>query len=488
MTQAPTHIRAKLQARLVTIAMMAIVASPVMAQAQSPSPPLPQAPTPAQPSQASADPAFNAAKAAYEVLSETERKAIQNDLVWSGDYNGVVDGGYGRRTHDGMLTFERRIKAKPDGILTATERKTLAELASRARDKVKFALLNDPKSGMRLGIPATMLTKRSEVDGGTQWSGAIGEATLTTRKLDAITLEALYEARASDTSQGRKVTYKVLRPDWFVIAGETGSRRFYTRYAKGENELRGYTISYEGSASAQWEPLVIAIANSLEPFPMAGAAGMSSAAATSASGTAPLAASTGNANALVIAAGKAMAPRALLEGCKSVSVAGRIARISAATAGDLALLEVEGLPAPSNISALTLRKDTISSGEAMVALGFGSGTLIGDNLSAAPGDVTVNADGSIAITSALQPGTGGAAVFDRSGRLIGLVALNPAAKVQVAGLVPAMRHRLISASIIAPVLAASASPALETGGTATLSIGEIAARSGSRIAKLTCTR
>lgn len=473
MPESPAHL---LAACMMSIAAMGLPAIPASAQAPA--------------SQANADPAFTAAKIAYEALPETERKAIQNDLVWSGDYNGVVDGGYGRRTHDGILAFERRTKAQADGILSAAERKTLADLAGRARERVKFAVLSDAKSGTRLGIPATMLTRRSDVAGGTQWSGAIGEANLTTRKLEAVTLEALYETRVSDTAQGRKVTYKVLRPDWFVIAGETGGRRFYTRYAKGpndkgENELRGYTISYEGSAAVQWEPLVIAIANSFEPFLSASAAGpMAGATSPSTPSAATLGAASGNASVLVLAAGKAVTPRVLLDGCKSITVAGRPARISPTLTGDLALLDVDGLPAPS---ALSLRKDVVASAET-VTLGFGAGTLTGDSLSAAPGDVTASADGALLLLAALQPGTGGAPVFDRSGRLIGLVARNPAANVQVAGLVPAMRHRLIPASAIAPALTAAASPARDATATLAISIGEIAARASSNVARLTCIR
>src|SRR3712207_7789826 len=41
---------------------------------------------------------------------------------------------------------------------------------------------------------------------------------------------------------GRNVTYKVLRPDFFVIAGETPTGKFYTRYSGGEAGIRGFSI------------------------------------------------------------------------------------------------------------------------------------------------------------------------------------------------------------------------------------------------------
>lgn len=129
---------------------------------------------------------------------------------------------------------------------------------------------------------------------------------------DADALAKLYEARISDTAGGRKVTYKVLRPDWFVVTGEIGPRRFYTRYALGEGKLRGFTLAYDAAAAPQWEPLVIAIANAFEPFPAAGGSpGGEAPGATPALPASPLVA-----GALAVATGKALMPRAVLEACK----------------------------------------------------------------------------------------------------------------------------------------------------------------------------
>lgn len=69
-------------------------------QAQAPVPQRPLAP----PKPATApDTVFDAAKAAYESLPEPDRKALQDALVWTGDYNSVITGTYGRRTHDALI-------------------------------------------------------------------------------------------------------------------------------------------------------------------------------------------------------------------------------------------------------------------------------------------------------------------------------------------------------------------------------------------------
>ena len=59
----------------------------------------------------------------------------------------------------------------------------------------------------------------------------------------------------------------MLRPDFFVVAGETASGKFYTRYGSGTEGLRGFSIGYDKTVAPQFDRLVVAIANSFTPFP-----------------------------------------------------------------------------------------------------------------------------------------------------------------------------------------------------------------------------
>ncbi|MFD1355768.1 peptidoglycan-binding protein, partial [Methylorubrum suomiense] len=92
------------------------------AQAVPPAPAAkPAVPTP-KPAAPALDPTFEAARSAFEALLEPERRAVQDALVWTGDYNGVTTGGFGRRTFDGIATYQRRTGAPPTGQLAAPER------------------------------------------------------------------------------------------------------------------------------------------------------------------------------------------------------------------------------------------------------------------------------------------------------------------------------------------------------------------------------
>ena len=83
---------------------------------------------PGAPAQA-ANPQLAAAQATFDALPEVERKAIQNDLIWAGHFNGAVSGSYGPLTFRGINALKAGSRGPPDGILTPVERRALAQAA-----------------------------------------------------------------------------------------------------------------------------------------------------------------------------------------------------------------------------------------------------------------------------------------------------------------------------------------------------------------------
>jgi hypothetical protein len=77
-------------------------------QAQDRPVPARAAPRPAPAAGAPADPAFEAAKVTFEALPEADRKAVQDALVWTGDFNAVVSGAFGRRTFEALNAYGAR--------------------------------------------------------------------------------------------------------------------------------------------------------------------------------------------------------------------------------------------------------------------------------------------------------------------------------------------------------------------------------------------
>ncbi len=214
-------------------------------------------------------PQMAAAQARFEALPEAERKAIQTDLIWAGQFNGAVSGSFGPLTFRAINALKGG-RGPADGILTPADRAALAKAAQAARDAAGFRLVDDDRTGVRIGIPAKLLPKRAATpSGGSRWQSADEKITLdTSASPPGDDLAALFEkAIAVSPNSPRKITYKLLRPDFFVVTGETPGGRFYRRLSAGPQGLRGFSIGYDKALAATVDKLVIAIAASFEPFP-----------------------------------------------------------------------------------------------------------------------------------------------------------------------------------------------------------------------------
>ena len=68
---------------------------------------------------------------------------------------------------------------------------------------------------------------------------------------------------------GRKTEYSVLRPDFFVISGLQGLKKFYVRAQLRGDEVRGFTVLYDQAMAGIMEPVVVAMSSAYAPFPAA---------------------------------------------------------------------------------------------------------------------------------------------------------------------------------------------------------------------------
>ena len=100
--------RALVLSSLMLATLLAVSPRPVGAQAPSP------------------DAAIDSARSAFEALSDTDRKAIQDALIWTGDYSGVADGTFGRQTFAAIAAFQMRMQQPPNGILAPQARSASA--------------------------------------------------------------------------------------------------------------------------------------------------------------------------------------------------------------------------------------------------------------------------------------------------------------------------------------------------------------------------
>ena len=415
--------------------------------------PIVSAQTPAPPS--ADDAAMAVQKAAFMGMPEASRKAAQEALVWLGLYVGVNDGDFGKRTRDAILAFQASLKAPADGALSAPELKALIAAAQKARDAAGFQIVSDPKTGAKIGAPLKLLS-------------ALAGARLDFASNADTDLGALY-TRLSAATPTRKIAYKAIKPDaFFVVSGQDGPVKFYTRFDKNPNAnppIRGFTFAYPASQTATLDRVAIAIANSFEPFPESAAAPGVSAATSPAtppasSAAPPPAVPQPAATALVVAPGKALTALKA-DDCPHPTVAGKPVRIERADAATGLVLLAGDFASSGGAPRLG------SPAQDLVVLGFDGSRLAASSASFTGGDARP------VVTAAVDKGASGGPVFDRRGALVGLVAPIAGEPKRVGSVALASPHPLIAPDALRAFLGAS-EPASE--GAASLSAGDIAAR------------
>lgn len=442
---------------------LSCLAAPVLAQAPAPSP-APRA----------ENPIMARARAAWEALPLAERSAIQDDLVWATPYRGTNHGDFGRLTFNALRMVAPKRPGGEEAVLQPQERAALAAEAAKARAAIGFAMVNETRSGASLGVPRKLLPRHLDIDAGARFESGDRAASLDTFRLSESDrpLAMVYDdLRAPQPS--RRVTYSVLRPDFFVIVTETPTQAAYIRGARGlagpEAQVRGFRLTWPKSQQARYEALAVAVSNSFEPF---GAKADAKLASTDVKSDGPAARPApvppAAALALALSADRFVAfpPGA----CDSPRIAGAAARILRRDPDSgLALLEAPGARA----QPLKLEPAQAADGQQALLLFAARGGEMG--LSVAPGDVKQDGGTAPRLVATLPPQATGALVLSRSGQWLGLTP--PGAEAMMAA-----SHRLVTADGVlsfadlqqklgavgvlnqpsAGALAAAATPSLQT--------------------------
>ena len=201
-------------------------------------------------------------------MAQAERLALQSDLAWVGQYNGAITGEVSERMVAAIKEFQKEKGGKPTGVLNPQERSVLAETARRRQENVGWKIVTDPGTGVRLGIPSKLVPQQSSDANGAKWSSPTGtiQIVLTRRKEVGPTTAKLADREKKEPA-GRAVDYTVVKPDFFVLSGLQGLKKFYVRGTFRGDEVRILTILYDQATENTVEPVVIAMSSAFNPFP-----------------------------------------------------------------------------------------------------------------------------------------------------------------------------------------------------------------------------
>ena len=283
-------------------------------------------------------------------LSDSERLKIQSALLWSGDYTGSIGG------EDPFLSavrnFQKRAKAKITGILTSAERANLLAAAKTHEDEFGWTIVTDPSTGVRLGLPAKLVTQVREATRGTRYSSPHGDVQVETFRIKTteLKLAALFDQQKREPAT-RKVESSALRDDSFFINGMQGLKNFSVRAYARDGEIRGFTLLFDQMMETIVAPVTAAMVSAFSPFP------------ERSSPFAAMAKPVEYGNGLIVSrSGHIITDRKLAAGCQVIVVAGLgdAERVAEDMDSGLALLRVYGT---HNVSPLALDADVFKKGD-----------------------------------------------------------------------------------------------------------------------------
>lgn len=202
-----------------------------------------------------------------ENLSKDDRIDIQFHLMWAGSYNATLDGDIGDKTINGIKEFQASLGLAPDGVVNAYLLGELRRASERARVNARYTMTFDPQSGTEIGIPVEFVGSGVSTPRGTRWRHQDKE------KLEIETIRiAEYGRTLHDVladlkrKHGNNIKYVAVKPNWFVVSGEKKSKKFYTRFHELSGDIRGFSVSYGAEYSSTVDRIVVAMANSFNPW------------------------------------------------------------------------------------------------------------------------------------------------------------------------------------------------------------------------------
>jgi peptidoglycan hydrolase-like protein with peptidoglycan-binding domain len=379
-------------------------------------------------------------------MAQAERQAIQSDLAWVGQYNGAISGEVSERMVAAIKEFQKAKGDKATGVLNPQERSVLAETAKRRQDNVGWRIVTDPPTGARLGVPTKLVPQQSSDANGAKWSSSTGtiQIQLSRRKEAGPTTARLAEQEKKEPA-GRKVEYAVVKPDFFVLSGMQGLKKFYVRGAFKGDEVRILTILYDQATEGTVEPVVIAMSSAFNPFPSG----------AQIAGPPPRKAVEYGTGVVVSDDGAIVADRQITDGCLAVAIAGygNSDRIAEDKDHDLALLRIYGA---RGLKPLALSNGAAKAGVELTGIADPQNQGGAAAASSVKASVTQVGSGSdLALSPAPAVGFSGAAALDSDGKFVGIALLKPEIVAGPPNAAPPAQAALVTADTVREFLKAN---------------------------------
>lgn len=379
-------------------------------------------------------------------MAQSERLALQSDLAWVGQYNGAITGEVSERMVAAIKEFQKTRSGKQTGALNPQERGILADTAKRKQESVGWKIVTDPGTGARLGVPTKLVPQQSSDASGSKWTSTTGtiQIQLARRKEAGPTTAKLAEKEKKEPG-GRTIDYTVVKPDFFVLSGLQGLKKFYVRGTFKGDEVRILTILYDQATENTVEPVVIAMSSAFNPFPSG----------AQVAGPPPRKTVEYGTGIVVSEDGAIVTDRQVVDGCLAIAIAGHgnADRVAEDRDRDLALLRIYGA---RGLKPLNLANGAAKSGVELTGIADPQNQGGGAAASSVKASVSqVGSADNLALSPAPALGFSGAVALDAEGKFAGVALLKPVLVAGAMNATPAAQSALVTADIVRDFLKAN---------------------------------
>lgn len=392
-------------------------------------------------------------------LTKTERQILQDGLIWSGQYYGLLDGGWGPMTQTALNNWRRGKGLPLVPLLTETDIAGLFVEMLQGRDAVNWTFHNDPVTNARIGYPAKHVVVRADPkEGVTHYVGQDVQMTVARISGDVADVRGILDVLLAEWRKEAAVTvsYRLDKPHRQVLSVDRGGRwTTYTRFDNmGDGRWSGFSLSVAASrndlgrliaeTSATFDPtgrgvlgnsedrpnlrivLARAGAGSKPPPPpaMPPAASPQIAPVTSRPPTDDTNPSGSGTGFVVRRDGILVTNEHVVHACRRLALqtGEAVTVIAADSRRDIAVLRA----ARTFDSELSFRSDgNIDHGESVRSFGYPYYGMFSTNLNISEGIVTAlsgigDDPAKFQVSAAIQPGNSGGPLLDESGLVIGI--------------------------------------------------------------------
>jgi hypothetical protein len=213
---------------------------------------------------------FAAVPALSQTAEERKVRLHQEMLIWTTDYEGLIDGRIGQETTKAINKFQgEKLKNPQTGVLTPAEEAELIRRGRSNKERAGFEPITDNDAGVSIGLPRNFVSGPTKTKWGKHWYGrTAGLAIDTLRFGEDVSLRQLYERLRSINN--RTVPYeRFVEDSWFVISAFKKGDAVYVRanlvkLPNRPTEIRGFSIWMSDKRPPEYHALAPAISSSFK--------------------------------------------------------------------------------------------------------------------------------------------------------------------------------------------------------------------------------